>query len=102
MKRAYPPLLMMLACEAEPQLAVHRASLVDETVAVDASVSAVVVNRTVPVAPTVEVEERTARFRREITLGNVRQAARDLNATLDQEMDALESKLSPINIDMGN
>jgi hypothetical protein len=90
--------LCLAACEPERQLAVDPASLLD--VAPRSSGPGLGVPATDPPGPTKE-EARAERLRRDLHVANVWQKARELNAALDQEIEALESRFSPVPMETG-
>lgn len=93
MKRALV-LLALCACEPEPSLVVAPASLYDDAAVYDPEPDAG------PMEPS-EAELKAAKLRRDITPENAIEKARALEATLDQEIENLETRLKPVEIDMG-
>jgi len=92
--RALWLLLALAACEPEPQLVVAAASLHDDAPVYQHNADAK------PLEPT-DAERRMARLRVEITAENALERAKALEATLDEEIENLETRLKPVEIDMG-
>jgi hypothetical protein len=87
-------LVFLCACEPEPELAVAPASLLDGVPVYDPEPDAG------PMKPS-DAEVRVAKLRKDITADNALDKARALEATLDQEIENLETRLKPVEIDMG-
>lgn len=94
MRRAFLVVMLAAACEPEAGLEVAPASLYDDVPVYNPEPDAG------PAKPT-EADLKAAKLRKEITSENALQKARALEATLDQEIESLETRLKPVEIDMG-
>lgn len=91
--------LMMVGCEGEPELAVARASLYDDAPAVPSAPPRRATPSTTPAAsptPASREDPMVERLNRDITPRNALQKAKDLEATMDREIDALQARLAEL------
>lgn len=101
MKRLLPlVVLLCAACEPEPELAVAAASLHDDAEIYDPLAEAARATPP-PVEPPTEAELRMRRLVKEINAENAFQKARELETTLNAEIQNLETRLTPVEVELG-
>lgn len=92
--------LVVVGCEPEPELAVAEASLYDEAAVYDPAAAAARL-APLPVDPPTEAEIRMRRLVKEINADNALAKARELEETLTAEIQSLETRLTPVEVELG-
>ena len=88
------------ACFREPELAVAEASLYDDAPVYDPAAAAAKASPQ-PVDPPTESELRIRRLMKEINNDNALQKARELEELLTTEIQNLETRLTPVEVELG-